>query len=177
MGITFPSSAAMSCPFCSWRRRPCFVPSPSPAKPTVLCMWPALWARALLTSSPRPGKKVKTELHSTRSYPGSKSVKSWYSDSKCGFKTMCCVWKGHYTLPISVFLWFSPSARRFQSYCLICQTLECTHASSPSPACALIRRFYVFTRHSLTGLSSYVYLPSIRTNMDFPPMFGSVPAF
>lgn len=55
-------SATISCPLCSWRLRRCSVPSPSPVKPTVLSMWPGSWARALLTSSHRPGKKVKNSI-------------------------------------------------------------------------------------------------------------------
>lgn len=58
-------SATISCPPCSWRQRRCSVPSPSPVRPTVLSMWPGSWARALLTSSHRPEKKVKSSIQTS----------------------------------------------------------------------------------------------------------------
>lgn len=78
-GKAFLKSPTMSCPSCSWRLRPCFVPSPSPAKPTVLSMWPGSWARALLTSSHRPGKEVKGEYHPPYTTFSCSQKTKWYN--------------------------------------------------------------------------------------------------
>lgn len=61
-GKNIPDSTALCSFVCSWRQRRYFVPSPSPAKPTVRSTWHGSWARVLLTSSHRPGKKVKSRI-------------------------------------------------------------------------------------------------------------------
>lgn len=48
--------------FCSWKLRPCSVPSPLPARPTAPSMSQRSWARAQLISSHKPGRKVISAL-------------------------------------------------------------------------------------------------------------------